>query len=72
MDPAISGSEHRAGDPTAIRYWTELTGFTTTENNVKVVSGQVVGEKGDTSDIVIQGRWPSDHRAVVIEYKWKN
>ena len=40
--------------------------------NVKVVSGQVVGEKGDTSDIVIQGRWPSDHRAVVIEYKWKN
>ena len=41
-------------------------------NNVKVVSAQVVGEKGDTSDIIIQGRWPSDHRAVVIEYKWKN
>ena len=35
--------------------------------NVKVVSAQMVGEKGDTSDIVIQGRWPSDHRAVVIE-----
>ena len=31
MDPAISGSELRAGDPTAIRYWTELTGFITTE-----------------------------------------
>ena len=31
MDPAISGSEHRAGDPTVIRYWTELTGFITTE-----------------------------------------
>jgi len=41
-------------------------------NDVKVVSAQVVGEKGGTSDIVIQGRWPSDHRAVVIEYKWKN
>ena len=41
-------------------------------NDVKVVSAQVVGERGDTSDIVIQGRWPSDHRAVVIEYKWKN
>ena len=41
-------------------------------NDVEVVSAQVVGEKGDTSDIVIQGRWPSDHRAVVIEYKWKN
>ena len=41
-------------------------------NNMKVVSAQVVGEKGNTSDIVIQGRWPSDHRAVVIEYKWKN
>ena len=40
--------------------------------NVKVVSAQVVGEKGDTSDIVIKGRWPSDHRAVVVEYKWKN
>ena len=40
--------------------------------NVKVASAQVVGEKGDTSDIVIEGRWPSDHRAVVIEYKWKN
>ena len=40
-------------------------------NDVKVVSAQVVGERGDTSDIVIQGRWPSDHRAVVIEYKWK-
>jgi len=38
--------------------------------NVKVVSAQVVGEKGDTSDIVIKGRWPSDHRAVVVEYKW--
>jgi len=41
-------------------------------NDVKVVSAQVVGERGDTSDVVIQGRWPSDHRAVVIEYKWKN
>ena len=41
-------------------------------NDVKVVSAQVVGEKGDTSDIVIKGRWPSDHRAVVVEYKWKN
>ena len=40
-------------------------------NDVKVVSAQVVGERADTSDIVIQGRWPSDHRAVVIEYKWK-
>jgi endonuclease/exonuclease/phosphatase family metal-dependent hydrolase len=40
--------------------------------NVKVASAQVVGEKGDTSDIVIEGRWASDHRAVVIEYKWKN
>jgi hypothetical protein len=40
--------------------------------NVKVASAQVVGEKGDTTDIVIEGRWPSDHRAVVIEYKWKN
>ena len=39
--------------------------------NVKVVSAQVVGEKGDKSDIEIKGRWPSDHRAVVIEYKWK-
>ena len=42
------------------------------DNNVKVLSAEVVGEKGDASDIVIQGRWPSDHRAVVIEYKWKN
>jgi len=41
-------------------------------NNVKVVSAQVVGEKGRTSDIVIKGRWPSDHRAVIVEYKWKN
>jgi endonuclease/exonuclease/phosphatase family metal-dependent hydrolase len=40
-------------------------------NNVKVVSAQVVGEKGDTSEIEIKGKWPSDHRAVVIEYKWK-
>ncbi len=40
-------------------------------NDVKVVSAQVVGERGDTSDLVIQGRWPSDHRAVVVEYKWK-
>ena len=40
-------------------------------NDVKVVSAQVVGEKGDTSDMSITGRWPSDHRAVVIEYKWK-
>ena len=40
-------------------------------NNVQVLSAEVVGEKGDTSDIVIKGRWPSDHRAVVIEYKWK-
>jgi hypothetical protein len=41
-------------------------------NNVQVLSAEVVGEKGDTSDIVIKGRWPSDHRAVVVEYKWKN
>ena len=41
-------------------------------NNVQVLSAKVVGEKGNTSDIVIKGRWPSDHRAVVIEYKWKN
>ena len=40
-------------------------------NNVQVLSAEVVGEKGDTSDIVIKGRWPSDHRAVVVEYKWK-
>jgi hypothetical protein len=40
-------------------------------NNVQVLSAEVVGEKGEKSDIVIKGRWPSDHRAVVIEYKWK-
>lgn len=40
-------------------------------NDVKVVSAQIVGEKGDTFDMSITGKWPSDHRAVVIEYKWK-
>ena len=41
-------------------------------NKVKVLSAKVVGEKGEVSDIVIKRRWPSDHRAVVIEYEWKN
>ena len=41
-------------------------------NDVNVVSAQVVGERADTSDLVLNGRWPSDHRAVVIEYSWKN
>lgn len=38
-------------------------------NTIDVVSAQVVGEKGNTSDIGIKGRWPSDHRAVVVEFK---
>ena len=37
-----------------------------------VVSAKVVGEKGNNSDVVINGKWPSDHRAVVVEYRWKN
>jgi len=40
--------------------------------NIDAVSAEVVGEKGKNSDIVIKGKWPSDHRAVVVEYRWKN
>ncbi|MBN8600166.1 MAG: endonuclease/exonuclease/phosphatase family protein [Planctomycetes bacterium] len=33
------------------------------------VAAEVVGEATSTSDIVFPGRWPSDHRAVVINFR---
>lgn len=33
------------------------------------IAAEVVGENASTSDIVFPGRWPSDHRAVVIDFR---
>lgn len=33
------------------------------------IAADVVGEGASTSDIVFPGRWPSDHRAVVIDFR---
>ncbi len=35
------------------------------------VAAEVVGEDPSTSDIVFSGRWPSDHRAVVVDFQVK-
>tara|TARA_B100000676_G_C18031017_1_gene818677 strand:- start:799 stop:1791 length:993 start_codon:yes stop_codon:yes gene_type:complete len=39
--------------------------------DVRAITAEVVGEKG-FADVVLGARWPSDHRAVVVEYKWRN
>lgn len=43
-------------------------------DGVKVLDAAVIGENAATSDIVFDGRWPSDHRAVVATFavgeKW--
>lgn len=37
---------------------------------LEVVSAAVVGESAETSDLVIAGPWPSDHRAVLAVFEW--
>jgi hypothetical protein len=36
-----------------------------------VLNYGAVGEKEGVAGIVFKGRWPSDHRAVVVEYEWQ-
>lgn len=37
-------------------------------DGVKALDAAVIGESAETSDIVYDGRWPSDHRAVVATF----
>lgn len=36
---------------------------------IRPISAEVVGENAAAADLVFDGRWPSDHRAVVVEFK---
>ncbi len=36
---------------------------------IEAVSASVVGEKSPSTDIIYEGPWPSDHRAVVVEFR---
>lgn len=42
-----------------------------TDRSIIPVAAEVVGEDASTSDIVFPGRWPSDHRAVVVDFQIK-
>ena len=35
------------------------------------LTAEVVGEEKTVADLVFTGPWPSDHRAVVVTFKWK-
>ena len=40
-------------------------------DELEAVNAEVVGEKRQSTDLVCEGVWPSDHRAVVVEFRWK-